>query len=190
MKQKYGFEEYDDPDSLMSEKLNRVTALCKGKTLLDVGCGNGALIDKVKDKFNYVVGLEPDQELLNECLHRFEDIGHIDILPLSIEDINMVDEKFDTITTLDVIEHVNDPLEALKHIRDCINPDGIFIMTAPREFDWVWRMLNKNPQHKTIHGLKGWCKLVERAGFKVISSDYVDRRYCIGMCCLIVATPA
>jgi 2-polyprenyl-3-methyl-5-hydroxy-6-metoxy-1,4-benzoquinol methylase len=189
-KKKFGFEVYDDKDSLMSHKIDKVCKLCKGKTLLDVGCGDGSFIDAVKNKFLYIVGLEPDKELFVECARRFIDEKvDIDILQMSAEDLSKLNKTFDCITALDVIEHLNDPLPVLKEIKKHLNPGGIFIMSTPNWIDFIWRMLGKAPQHKVQHTMHGWVELLKKAGFKIRFVD-AARKY-VSSCdfawaCLII----
>lgn len=44
-------------------------------------------------------------------------------------------ERYDVITCFDVLEHVPDPLAAVRHIRDALRPGGIFFLYAPFGFD-------------------------------------------------------
>jgi 2-polyprenyl-3-methyl-5-hydroxy-6-metoxy-1,4-benzoquinol methylase len=84
------------------------------KTILDLGCGSGYFFDE------YVgLGVEPcnifkADNIINEQLEEVE-----------------IDEKFDAIICLDVLEHLKDDSIIKKFINKNINENGIVIVTVP-----------------------------------------------------------
>lgn len=49
----------------------------------------------------------------------------------NLENLTFPDESFDLFITQDVLEHINEPLKALKEIYRCLKPGGLHIFTVP-----------------------------------------------------------
>jgi 2-polyprenyl-3-methyl-5-hydroxy-6-metoxy-1,4-benzoquinol methylase len=81
--------------------------------------------------------------------------------------------QFDLITLIDVIEHVNDPLQELRDIRALLAPDGIFVLTTMnfgslfarvtgKRWPWLMRM------HLFYFTRDTMIKTLEAAGFECV----------------------
>ena len=71
------------------------------KTILDIGCGNGILVNYLSDKFDHferVHGFDRSESAL-KYVKTEKSIGNIDNLPFE-------DNEFDLITCLEVLEHL------------------------------------------------------------------------------------
>ena len=107
----------------------------KGK-LLDVGCGNGLLIFRVRRKFNEIYGIDisptrikKTQELAE---HKFPNDNKINFFVCDINKvINFPKEMFDTATCIAVLEHIFDPYFVVNEICRILKPGGIFILEVP-----------------------------------------------------------
>ena len=99
--------------------------------VLDVGCGSGSLADIVKPSLYY--GVDIDSESLDCARNKFPDHHFENTLPLS-------SEKFETVVSLAVIEHIQDPgaflLELSCYLDD--SPNACIVITTPHpSVDWV-----------------------------------------------------
>lgn len=74
--------------------------------VLDFGCGSGAMAEYV-DADNYL-GVEIDKDSLQQARSRFPSHQFVSELPEQTE-------KFDTVISLAVIEHVSNPAEFFTH---------------------------------------------------------------------------
>jgi 2-polyprenyl-3-methyl-5-hydroxy-6-metoxy-1,4-benzoquinol methylase len=99
--------------------------------LLDIGCGDGSLIRKIKKKNKMIktfgIDINPNVIKLNSIFK--EKI-------FSKQDLNKLSFKrnsFDTITCLDVLEHIKDLNSALSKIKSVIKENGFLITSEPTE---------------------------------------------------------
>lgn len=93
--------------------------------ILDVGCGNGLFFDKL-GMFGNVCGIEVDGGLVPEdSPHR----GRIFDEPLGAPRYSTL--RFDIITALDVIEHIEDDQRAVEDMLAMLRPGGKLVITVP-----------------------------------------------------------
>jgi len=100
----------------------------KGKTVLDIGCGSGFLLGELVKAGKQVSGVEPNHELATLLRKRYPSIP---VAEQTVETLEQVLGTFDTITLLDVLEHVENDTTALQSICKKLVPGGQFILVVP-----------------------------------------------------------
>lgn len=97
---------------------------------LDIGCGGGLFLSKVKNLGGNVVGVE-----LNDSRAKYaRNIHGLEILKQPIESpfwSENYNKYFDAITIWDVIEHVNYPLSTLQSANKVLKKDGLIFIDTP-----------------------------------------------------------
>ena len=109
--------------------LNRLVAsLVEGDRVLDIGCGSGALITVLRRMGMDAWGLEPNQELAEAAaarepaLHLHHGTGEL---------VDQLGCTFDTITIIDVLEHIEDDGAQVERIRRALKPGGRLVVLVP-----------------------------------------------------------
>ncbi len=84
--------------------------LISNGTVLDIGCGDGLLLKLLREKGIQPTGVDISPEAIRRCKEAgFEASEH------SLDNkLSYADNSFDTVTALDILEHVYDPLFVLK----------------------------------------------------------------------------
>ena len=108
--------------------------LSESGTFLDVGCGEGFLLDAFSSRGWDVLGLDFsgfgisrfNPHLRNSCIEG-------DVYD-SLEHLRMGGRKFDCINLGNVLEHVLDPLALLRSIDALLPSLGILVITVPNDF--------------------------------------------------------
>lgn len=98
-----------------------------GGALLDAGCGRGAFIKLAAPLFSRLCGTDlaaPAAEAVRALGFEAVEADVSGPLPLAAD-------SFDACTCLDVIEHVIDPLAALKELHRVIKPGGQLVLSTP-----------------------------------------------------------
>jgi ubiquinone/menaquinone biosynthesis C-methylase UbiE len=195
--------EYLDPESLQYKKLRLVDKyISKGHSFLDIGSGTGELIKLEINKFDEIYGVDADPESLQMCGNNFKNKEHVHIFESNLKNLDILfsDTKFDYITCLDVLEHIElkECEIVLRSIYNITKDSGLFIFSGPGMFEKIRISLGMSPTHLHSHSSYGWKRLIEEAGFKVLSVEtvefpFIDRDFLrkkihlFGKCCTIIS---
>jgi SAM-dependent methyltransferase len=115
---------------LRNKRFSAARPFLKGR-VLDYGCGSGGLAEIISaDRY---LGIEIDRDSLQRAQSRFPDHRFISELPER-------GEKFDTVVSLAVIEHVKKPANFLQMLASQLNSDPtarVVVTTPYPAVDWV-----------------------------------------------------
>ncbi|MDD5758175.1 MAG: class I SAM-dependent methyltransferase [Desulfobulbaceae bacterium] len=144
--------------------------LAQGAKVLDLGCGDGFLIDELCPHTTGSIDAV-DIHLTSEQLTTFSTIrprvnfhNSYDSLP---------EKSYELITMFDVLEHIDDDLPFLQEtISRFAKPGALLFCTVPA-FQSLFSSHDVFLQHHRRYALPDLEQLLERAGLKVISSGYL-----------------
>lgn len=94
--------------------------------VLDLGCGRGGLVELFWRDVRLAAGLDPDVPSLAE--HRAQGMP---VIRGRGEHLPFVDESFDLIVCLWVLEHLERPEEVFAEVRRVLKPQGHFAFLTP-----------------------------------------------------------
>lgn len=97
------------------------------KSLLDMPCGDGTLTSLLAPSFDRVVGVDASSQHL--ALAR-EILPNVEFHEALIEEFE-TDERFDTVTMLNILEHVVDPVGVLLKAASLLSDDGSLLVHVP-----------------------------------------------------------
>jgi SAM-dependent methyltransferase len=140
-----------------------------GSSLLDVGCGTGFFLMEAQRLYD-VWGLDPSPIALGMCRER----GLDQVLSGAADDMSSVAEReFDAVTFLDVIEHVDDDVGALRNAHALLRRDGLAIVTVPA-YQFLWSAHDVVNQHRRRYRRSALRKLFSDNGFEVVQASYFN----------------
>lgn len=133
--------------------------------VLDVGCGNGGLLDRLaKVGFTKLSGADP----FNDA-----DIETPSGVPIAKRYMNEVTGEFDVIMFNHSLEHVPDPVETLKAVRRQLAPGGICLVRLPTTSSEAWTVYGRDwclidaPRHFVIPSKRGMELAADSAGLRM-----------------------
>lgn len=102
-----------------------------GSTLLDLGCGSGALGAHLSSTQACIVDGVTLSE--TEAAHARQHYRHIEVADLEQTDLIAIfgQERYDAIVCADVLEHLRRPEDVLTACRRLLKPDGILLLSVP-----------------------------------------------------------
>jgi 2-polyprenyl-3-methyl-5-hydroxy-6-metoxy-1,4-benzoquinol methylase len=99
----------------------------RGESLLDLPCGDGLLTSHLAGRFRRVVGVDASSKHLAEARLRLPGAEFHESL---IEEFR-TEERFGTITMLNILEHVVDPVEVLSKTSSLLEEGGVLVIHVP-----------------------------------------------------------
>jgi 2-polyprenyl-3-methyl-5-hydroxy-6-metoxy-1,4-benzoquinol methylase len=137
--------------------------------LLDFGCGNGAFLQRMKERGWIVTGVDASVAVVQ---HLRSERG-LRAVAGSIPHPELGDGNFDVITMRQSLEHVHRPLEVLRAAHRLLAPGGLLVVSTPNidslPFKWFgrfWLGLDL-PRHLTHFTPDTLQLILARAGFDV-----------------------
>jgi len=124
---RYDFEIDLESDSTHA---NVVRLVGRDRRVLELGPAAGYMSRVLRDRGCTVVGIELDPQMAGLAAQFCERVivGDLDTIDLESE---LGSDRFDVIVAADVLEHLKNPLAALRRLRAFLAQDGFFVMSLP-----------------------------------------------------------
>jgi len=104
-----------------------------GRYLLDVGCGDGSFAELVADRYDAIYGVDINRRALAVAMLKGVRVCKLNLNQLGLP---FPDNEFDTVTCLDVIEHVFEPAELIREMARVLKPSGTLLISTPNIRYW------------------------------------------------------
>jgi SAM-dependent methyltransferase len=137
--------------------------------LLDVGCGDGLFLVRMRELGWEVQGIEPDRAAASVA----QSVHGLPVLTSAIEEASLAESSFDVITLGHVIEHVYDPVAVLRRCGRLLKPGGTLVVVTPnarslgaRWYSSWWRGW-EIPRHLYVFSPDTLQESAERSGLEI-----------------------
>jgi len=100
-------------------------------SVLDVGCGDGTLIKKIKGK--KIVGIDASKTAVKIARENLRGKRNVVIKRMNAERLDLPTESFDRIVCTEVLEHVQKPGDVISEMLRVLKKDGYAVITIPNE---------------------------------------------------------
>jgi len=164
--------------SLIYRQTVKLSPAMEEKKLLDVGCGEGWIMDKFFQSGVSVTGLDFSRFALDKMhphlLPFFEQGNIYDVLQEKLKQ----KITFDFIVCANVLEHVVDPAGLLSIIRNLMHPNSLLILIVPNDFSVLHQHLLETkkisrefwlcyPDHLSYFSKESMQKFLNDSGYSV-----------------------
>lgn len=112
-------------------------------TLLDVGAGAGLLVAEARRCGLAAAGVEPSRALVEHA----RQADGTDLIQGRFPHPQLLHQRFDVITIVDVIEHVTEPVQLLRDCAAALSPDGVLVVVTPDVDSLAARLMGKRWWH-------------------------------------------
>jgi len=136
--------------------------------ILDAGCGSGRNMLEL-ERHGSVTGVELSPT--SAALARDRNVG--EVVTGSVLEMPFADDSFDLAVSLDVIEHLDDDLEALRELRRVVAPGGALLVTVPA-YGWLWSGHDELNHHRRRYTRGSLQQVAERAGWRQVRTTYFN----------------
>lgn len=148
----------------------------RGGRLLDVGCGDGRFLARMRDLGWEVEGVDFDPAAAARARER-----GLEVRGGTLEEAAYPDGRFDAVTLSHVVEHVFDPRALLSECRRVLAPGGRLVVVTPNARSWGHRLHGRHwrglepPRHIHVFTPEALVRLARKAGFGSVTATTTVR---------------
>jgi SAM-dependent methyltransferase len=136
--------------------------------ILDAGCGSGRNMVELA-RHGAVTGIELSQA--SAGLARARGVG--EVIEGSVLDMPFPSDSFDLAVSLDVIEHLEQDLDALRELRRTVAPGGSLMVTVPA-YQWLWSGHDEINHHHRRYNRTSLQRAAREAGWTCESATHFN----------------
>lgn len=148
----------------------RQAGVDRAADILDVGAGTGGMLGFLSAAIPAACcrGVEPDEGAREHCRSRGVDVvaGSADPLPVETG-------SHDVITLLDVLEHLDNDVSAVRELVRVLRPGGFALITVPA-YQWLWAPHDELNGHKRRYNARELRRVLVEGGLEVESTTYFN----------------
>ena len=165
---------------MVYRKSSHLVDIKKGRKLIDIGCGEGWIMDEFNRRGISVLGLDYSRhgiEKFNPHLLPYFEQGNV---YETLKEKVQIKAKFDFLILANVIEHVKDPFQLLQNIKRTMHSSSILVIVAPNDFSPLHDLLLREkkitrkfwlsyPDHLSYFNKESMSNLLSDLDFKIHS---------------------
>ena len=152
--------------------------------LLEIGSGDGRMLEKMQNRGWDVTGIEFDPE----CVVRARARG-LTCYGQDVRELTLTENSFDAIYMGHVVEHLHDARSLFIECHRILRPGGRLVIVTPNAAGWGHRHYGKDwrgletPRHLQLFSPQGLRQLLEETGYRVEPVRTTNRSawYALGM---------
>jgi glycosyltransferase involved in cell wall biosynthesis len=177
--------EFDDSDAELSDVLSsleeadnyadwiyRLIRPYLGAEVLEIGAGHGELTERLR-RDAHVTATDLSKRCVDELAERFEGCADVDVLQADVAAFGGEGKKFDSVVLINVLEHIEDDVDALADLRETLKPGGRLCVFVPA-FEGLYSDFDRSIGHRRRYRRSGLVTTFDRAGFEVVDARYVN----------------
>lgn len=159
-----------------------------GRRVLEIGCGRGELAARVADgpeAPRVYVAADFAGAALTFARRRSRKVRHRDTLRYAVSDMQAIglgEGSFDTVISCETVEHLPDPVTALREVRRVLRPGGRLFLTTPNYLGvfGAYRIYLRATGRRYTEGDQPICRVtslprtvawIHRAGMRIAALD-------------------
>ena len=155
---------------IFKDRARAISAFKKNGRILDVGCGDGYFLKRMKDKGWETYGVEPGEVASKYA----KDVLKVNAFNGELKEACYPDKYFDVITLFEVLEHLHNPSANLSEIGRILKEDGLLVITVPNFTGFAYKIFKERrlaldaPRHLYHFSQVTLCKILKKMEFKVL----------------------
>lgn len=146
---------------ILADYVTREAKLPANSRILEIGCGTGHNLPMLA-QFGEVDAIEIDEAARDIASVRLgKPVGAAPLPELT----GVERGAYDMVAVLDVVEHIEDDVGALKAMAECLKPGGAILIAVPAH-QWMWSAHDVVNHHKRRYSKATLDAAIKQAGLK------------------------
>jgi len=151
------------------EFLTQADVLKSGDRVLEIGCGIGSIVHRLREQGYDVIGTDISGEAISYGLKKYGDI-RLEVQPA--EALPYEDRSFDVVLSFDLFEHIAATDTHLSEVRRVLRGDGHYLFQTPNKYsnavyETLWtRSLQWRRYHPSLHSPGQLRRRLAKHGFE------------------------
>jgi SAM-dependent methyltransferase len=134
-------------------------------SLLEVGCGTGFLLEDLRERFPGAA-LAGCDILFESLLYAKPRLPRGLVFQADARGLPIA-RRFDVVIALDVLEHLDEDVSALREMFRVVEPGGGLVLTVPQH-QWLWSATDEFSRHRRRYSRAELLAKTRAAGFEVV----------------------
>ncbi len=183
-------EVQNDFEVEFKKRIKSINDLVSHGMLLDIGCGLGDFLRVARENGWKVCGVEIASVAVEYARKKYG----LDVYQGTVENCDFSDESIDVVTMWDVIEHIQNPRQALSAIRSKLKKGGMLVIKTPndnslfkslsrfvyfisaKKISFLLKYVYYIP-HYYCYNKQSLSRMLEKFGFKVVKIHTDETNY-------------
>jgi len=153
-----------------------------GPRVVEIGCGIGSFTELLSAGDRQVLATDIEPDYLERVRRQFEEAPNVSTAVYDLAQPlpeTLQRGSADAVVCMNVLEHIEDDLEALRHIVQLLAPGGRSILLVPA-FQWLYGSIDESYRHFRRYHRRPLEELSRRAGLVVERTFYVNLAGIVG----------
>lgn len=177
--------EFDDSDAELSDVLAtleeadnyadwiyRLIRPYLGRDVLEIGAGHGELTERLR-RDAHVTATDLSKRCVDELAMRFDGCNDVDVLQADVAALGTEGRTFDSVVLINVLEHIDDDVDALSDLRELLKPGGRVCVFVPA-FEGLYSDFDRKIGHRRRYRRAHLASTFDAAGLDVVDARYVN----------------
>jgi len=148
-----------------------------GSSVLEVGCGIGTTSLRLAEIAERLVCIEPNLNCVSRARAALDGNPKITLRICHLEECDrgeLIEQRFDTIVCVNVLEHIEDDIRALRLFRDLVAPTGGRVLIFVPAVQAAYGPLDAALGHHRRYSKRTLRRAFEAAGLDVMALRYTN----------------
>lgn len=146
-----------------------------GRSVLEVGCGNGNFTVLLAEYCDRVMAVDIDASYIDQARSRLAHKPGVEVLQADATDAAQIKARsqFDSVVMLDVLEHIQDDVQLLRSLGQYLQPHGKLVVKVPA-LEWLYSPMDSAIGHYRRYSKNKLGETFAAAGFSDLQIWYFN----------------
>jgi 2-polyprenyl-3-methyl-5-hydroxy-6-metoxy-1,4-benzoquinol methylase len=142
-----------------------------GQEVLEIGAGHGELTARLS-RGRFVTATDLSKRCVDGLQEQYAGAANVEIRHADVAALGD-SRRYDSVILVNVLEHIDDDVGALRDLRDLLKPGGKLIVFVPA-FESLYSDFDRRIGHRRRYRRSRLISVVDKAGLKLVDVRYVN----------------